>query len=144
MLSRKAKYAINALVYLARRYEQGPVLISQVAESEKIPQKFLEAILLDLKNHGILNSKKGKGGGYFLSMDPSQVNVADVMRIFDGAIALLPCVTSKYYQKCEECEDEETCGIRDLFQQVRRETVRILKGGTLAEILQRENNLKNP
>jgi Rrf2 family protein len=142
MLSRKAKYAINALVYLAKRFEQGPILISQISESEKIPQKFLEAILLDLKNHGILNSKKGKGGGYFLAMDPHEVNVADVMRLFDGAIALLPCVTHKYYQKCEECEDEETCGIRDLFQQVRRETVRILKGGTLAEVMQREENLK--
>ncbi len=142
MLSRKSKYAINALVYLAKRFEKGPILISQIAESEKIPQKFLEAILLDLKNFGILNSKKGKGGGYFLSKHPDNVNVADIMRLFDGPIALLPCVTHKYYQKCEECEDEDVCGIRDLFQQVRRETVRTLKGGTLSDIINRENNLK--
>ncbi|CAN5169337.1 Rrf2 family transcriptional regulator [soil metagenome] len=143
MLSKKSKYAINALVYLARRFQKGPVLISQIAQSEKIPQKFLEAILLDLKNNGILNSKKGKGGGYYLSKNPEDVNVADIIRLFDGPIALLPCVTHKYYQKCEECEDEENCGIHDLFQQVRRETVRTLKAGTLSDILKRETKLKN-
>ncbi|PJF37527.1 MAG: transcriptional regulator, partial [Phototrophicales bacterium] len=98
------------------RYEQGPILISQIAEAQNIPQKFLESILLDLKNAGILNSKKGKGGGYYLMRDPQEVNMADVMRLFDGAIAFLPCVTYKYYEHCEECKDEATCGIRDVFK----------------------------
>lgn len=142
MLSRKSKYAINALVYLAKRYEQGPILISQIATSENIPQKFLESILLDLKNVGILNSKKGKGGGYYLIKNPNDVNMADIMRLFDGAIGLLPCATHKYYQKCDECKDEETCGIRDVFQEVRNETVRILKNSTLSEIILREKGLK--
>src|SRR5690606_27937978 len=106
MISRKTKYALNALVYLTRMKDQGPILISQIAESENIPQKFLEAILLDLKRAGILGSKKGKGGGYYLLKSPEQVNVADVMRLLDGPIALLPCVSYKYYEKCEECKDE--------------------------------------
>ena len=141
MISKKTKYALNALVHLAHKYEQGPVLISTISEKESIPQKFLEAILLDLKNAGILASKKGKGGGYYLLKHPEEVNLADVMRLFDGPIALLPCVTYKYYQKCEECKDEETCGIRDVFMSVRNETVRILKENTLASILARESQL---
>ena len=142
MISKKTKYALNALVYLAREYGKGPILISQIAEHEKIPQKFLEAILLDLKNVGILNSKKGKGGGYYLLRNPQEVSVAEVMRLFDGAIALLPCVTYRYYERCEECKNEATCGIRDVFKQVRNETVKILKGNTLASIMVREDKLR--
>jgi len=138
MISKKTKYALNALVHLAKKYEQGPVLISMISEEENIPQKFLEAILLDLKNAGILGSKKGKGGGYYLIKSPEDVNVADVMRLLDGPIALLPCVTHKYYQRCEECKDEEICGIRDVFLAVRNETVQILKSNTLASILKKE------
>lgn len=141
VLSKKAKYAINALVYLGKRYEQGPILIAQIAEAQHIPQKFLESILLDLKNAGILNSKKGKGGGYYLMRDPEVVNMADVMRLFDGAIAFLPCVTYKYYERCEECKDEATCGIRDVFKEVRDATVEILKSATLAAIIAREDRL---
>ena len=142
MLSKKTKYALNALVYLAKEYEKGPVLISQIAESENIPQKFLEAILLDLKNAGILRSKKGRGGGYSLLKKPEKVNIAEVMRLFDGPIALLPCVTYKFYERCEECEDEATCGIRNVFLEVRNETVRKLKSATLASIMERENKLE--
>ncbi len=141
MLSKKTKYAINALVYLGRRYEQGPILIAQIAEAQHIPQKFLESILLDLRNAGILSSKKGKGGGYYLIKPPEEVNMADVMRLFDGAIAFLPCVTYKYYERCEECRDEATCGIRDVFREVRDATVEILKGATLSEIINREERL---
>ncbi len=141
MISKKTKYALNALVHLAHKYEQGPVLISTISEKENIPQKFLESILLDLKNAGILASKKGKGGGYYLLRNPGEVNIADIMRLFDGPIALLPCVTYKYYQKCDECKDEETCGIRDVFMAVRNETVRILKENTLASILKKEEFL---
>lgn len=138
MISKKTKYALNALVHLAHKYQQGPVLISTISEEENIPQKFLEAILLDLKKAGILASKKGKGGGYFLLKEPREVNMADVMRLFDGPIALLPCVTYKYYQRCEECKDEDSCGIRDAFMTVRNETVKILKENTLATILEKE------
>ncbi|MBV6484436.1 MAG: HTH-type transcriptional regulator CymR [Flavobacteriales bacterium] len=137
MLSKKTKYAINALVYLSKKPPKQPILISEIAEHENIPQKFLEAILLDLKKAGILASKKGKGGGYFLLKSTNDVNMADVMRLFDGPIALLPCVTHKYYQKCDECIDEETCGIRSVFLEVRNQTVDLLKKATLAEIIKR-------
>lgn len=143
MISRKTKYAINALVNLAKKYEQGPVLISEVAEQESIPQKFLEAILLDLKKAGVLASKKGKGGGYYLIKPPEEVNMAEIMRHLDGPIALLPCVSYKYYERCEECKDEETCGIREVFLRVRNETVALLKGATLSEIIKKEEELKH-
>ncbi len=137
MISKKTKYAINALVYLAKKPLQQPILISEISEHEHIPQKFLEAILLDLKKDGILASKKGKGGGYFLLKSPNEVNMADVMRLFDGPIALLSCVTYKYYQKCEECTDEASCGIRSVFLEVRNQTVELLKKATLTEIINR-------
>ena len=143
MLSKKTKYAINALVNLAYKKDQGNVLISQVAEEEKIPKKFLEAILLELKNAGILNSRKGKGGGYYLKKDPSEVKLADIIRMFDGAIALLPCVSANYYEKCAECKDETLCGIRDVFQEAHRQTLIILEQSTLADIIAREKRLKN-
>jgi len=142
MLSKKTKYAINALVFLARKENSQPVLISEIAEKQHIPKKFLEAILLDLRRAGILNSKKGKGGGYYLQKKADEVNLADVIRLFDGAIAFLPCVTHKYYERCEECVDENICGIRDVFFQVRNETVEILKRSTLSEIIKREESRK--
>lgn len=141
MLSKKAKYGINALLYLAKQQGGQPVPIHQIAESENIPPKFLENILLVLRKSGTLGSRKGPGGGYYLIRKPAEVNLADVMRLFDGPIALLPCVTYKYYERCEECRDEETCGIRDVFLQLRNETVEFLKGSTLEDIMQRESHL---
>lgn len=141
MLSKKAKYGINALVYLAKKYEQGPLLIGDIAKHENIPKKFLEAILLDLKNAGILGSKKGRGGGYYLIKSPDDVNMADVVRLFDGAIAFLPCVTHRYYERCEECKNEHTCGIRSLFKEVRDQTVNLLKNNSLADIIAREDSI---
>lgn len=142
MISKKTKYAINALVFLAKQPKGEPVQISRIAESEHIPRKFLEAILLDLRNAGMLFSKKGKLGGYYLHMAPHEINIADVMRLFDGAIALLPCVTHRYYEKCEECKNEALCGIRDVFLDVRNETVSILSHATLSDIIRRSEKLK--
>ena len=141
MLSKKAKYGINALLFLAQREGNEPVPIPRIADSENIPSKFLEGILLVLRKAGILGSKKGPSGGYYLLKDRTEVNLADVMRLFDGPIALLPCVTYKYYERCEECKDEESCGIRDLFLQLRNETVELLKESTLEDLLQREQRL---
>lgn len=144
MISKRTKYAINALVFLAREYPQNePIQISRIAESEHIPRKFLEAILLDLKNAGMLSSRKGKAGGYYLHRAPEEISIADVMRLFDGPIALLPCVTHTYYERCEECKDEATCGIRSVFLDVRNETVEQLKKATLSEIINRNKILKN-
>ena len=142
MISRKTKYAINALIHLTKRKDEGPILISEIAEAESIPQKFLESILLDLKKAAILASKKGKGGGYYLLKDPEDVDLAEVMRLFDGPIALLPCVSYLYYERCDECKDEETCGQRDVFLEVRNKTVEMLKKATLTEIIKRENKLR--
>jgi Rrf2 family protein len=141
VISKKSKYALNALVHLSRRFGEGPLLISTIAEEENIPQKFLENILLELRNSGILGSKKGKGGGYYLRKPPEEVSVAQVLRLFDGAIALLPCVTFTFYERCEECKDEETCAIRETFQQVRDESVRIFKNHTLKTLVDREKAL---
>lgn len=141
MISKKTKYAINALVYLAKHEDEGPILIETIAKSEHIPKKFLENILLNLKRAGILASKKGKGGGYYLLKTPEKINMAEVMRLFDGPIALLPCVSYTYYERCEECRDEETCGIRDVFFDVRNKTVALLKDTTLQKIIKREQKL---
>ncbi len=130
------------MVYLARQAKVAPdrkVQIAEISEAQHIPRKFLEAILLDLKNNGILGSKMGRGGGYYLRKPTTEVNLAEVYRIFDGAIGLLPCVTYNYYEKCEECRDEETCGIRDAILEVRNKTVEILKENTLQAILDTED-----
>ena len=138
MISKKTKYALKALVQLAEEYQtQQPVLISQLAKRDKIPKKFLEVILLDLKNKGILASKKGKGGGYFLSKAPEKITLGSVMRLFEGPIALLPCVSQTAYQKCEECVDEYSCGIRKVMKEVRDAMSDILDTTTLKEVLDR-------
>lgn len=142
MLSKKCKYAIHALVYLAERYQQGPVHIQDIAEQQHIPKKFLEAILLELRNAKILHSKKGKGGGYYLYRKPEDVNLIEIMRLMDGAIAMLPCVSLNYYEPCEECRDERNCGIRDVFIGVRDETLKILSESTLAQILERQKGTR--
>jgi Rrf2 family protein len=141
MLSKKTKYAINALVYIAKHLNEQPISVSKISQEQKIPLKFLESILTELKNARILNSKKGKYGGYILNGLPSDINMARVMRLFDGAIALLPCVTYDFYERCEECTDEETCGIRQVAMEIRNETVIRLKNATLANIIERENTL---
>ena len=142
MLSKKTKYSLNALVKLAKEYNKGPILIREIAESENIPKKFLEVILLELKNIGIVSSKIGKGGGYYLIKRPEEVNLADIIRHFDGAIALIPCVTFRYYEKCPHNKDEKTCGLRSVIKEVRDAAVKILKNTTLADIIEREEKLK--
>jgi Rrf2 family protein len=141
MLSKKCKYAIHALLYLAERYQKGPVHIQEISDEQHIPKKFLEAILLELRNAKILHSKKGKGGGYYLYKSPDEVNMIDVIRLLDGAIAMLPCVSLHYYEPCDECKNEAACGIRDAFIQVRDQTLGILEKSTLAEMLKRQNQL---
>lgn len=139
MISKRTKYALNALVYLATQPQNQAIPINVIATSEHISRKFLEAILLELRRNGFVNSKKGKDVGYYLSKSTDEVNVAEVMRVFDGPIALLPCVTYKYYKRCDECKDEATCGIRKVFAELRTQTVNTLKSATLSEIVRRSN-----
>lgn len=141
MLSKKCKYAIHALVHMGKQPEE-KFLIKEVSEACNIPKKFLEAILLDLKRAGILGSKQGKGGGYFLRRETTEVNLAEIVRLFDGAIAAVPCATHKYYERCVECQDEDTCSVRDAFLQVRNATVEMLKGNTLHDLIKKESKLK--
>lgn len=138
MLTKKSKYAMKALIYLGAHRDRGPVLISELAESEVIPKKFLENILLELKHHGVVHSRKGKGGGYQLAKTPDQVSIGRIVRIIDGPLALTPCVSQTAYAKCEECKDETTCSIRMVMQQVRDATASILDETTLADMIGRE------
>lgn len=135
MLSQKAKYALRALITMAEEYEQGPLLISEIAKEGAIPKKFLEQILLALKNQGILHSRKGRGGGYALGRPPEMISLGEVIRLLDGPLAPLPCVSQTAYRKCDDCPDENTCGIRMVMWQVREETARILDGTSLANVL---------
>lgn len=141
MISKKCKYAIHALVFMGKQ-PQEKFLIKDVSQACRIPKKFLEAILLDLKRAGILGSRPGKGGGYFMRRAPSEVNLAEVVRLFDGAIAAVPCATYKFYESCAECEDEETCTVRDAFLEVRNQTVELLKANTLEDMIRKEAKLK--
>ena len=140
MIAKKTKYALTALIYLARKYHDAlPVLISDLAQEEKIPKKFLEFILLELKKNGILQSKKGKGGGYFLAKPPEQIILGKVIRILEGPLAPVPCVSQTAYQKCEDCRDENCCGIRVIMKDVRDAIANILDHTTLADVLKRTN-----
>src|SRR5947209_1380953 len=125
MLSMKTQYAFKALMYMARQENNRPVLIAEIAEKKKIPLKFLENILLQLKNAGFLQSKKGKGGGYLFAKDPKNILLATVMRLIDGPIALLPCVSLHFYEKCANC-DENFCGLNKVMIQVRDASLAIL------------------
>jgi len=134
MLSKKTQYALKALGCLASEYGKGPVLIADIAERKNIPIKFLETILLELKNHYILDSKKGKGGGYFLTNHPKKTTLATIIRLVGGPIALIPCVSLNFYEKCEDC-DEATCGVNKVMAQTRDATLKILGKKTLSDLI---------
>lgn len=130
----KSQYAFKALTMLAEKYKEGPVLISDIAKKKKIPLKFLENILLELKKAGILDSKKGKGGGYFLNQSPEKVKVATVIRLINGPIAMLPCVSLYFYERCQNC-NEKHCGLHDMMIEVRDATLNIVENRTLKDLL---------
>lgn len=134
MLSSKAKYGLKAMVYLARHEGQGPSLIADVAEAERIPKKFLDAILLEMKNQGLLSSKKGKGGGYVLARPAERIMVGDIVRILDGPLAPIPCVSRTAYRPCEDCVDETACTVRAVMQDVRDAIAAILDNTSLADM----------
>jgi Rrf2 family protein len=141
MLSKKSKYAIKALLALAKEYGKGPVLISSISDNENIPKKFLEAILLEFRKTGVLGSKRGVGGGYYLIKPPEEVMLSSVMRLTDGPIALVPCVSINFYERCEECVNEEVCGLRNVSIEVRDASLRVLSNTSIASLLEREKKL---
>lgn len=141
-LSRKTQYTLRALYSLARSYGTGPTLIARIAKEESIPQDFLENILLNLKREGLVESKKGKGGGYFLSLPPDQVTIGTVIRKMEGPLAPLPCASETAFRKCEECVDIRSCGTRMVMREVRDAIAGILDSTTLAQICQRVDSAR--
>jgi len=118
---------------MAEKKDNQPVLIAEIAKKKKIPLKFLENILLELKKAEILDSKKGKGGGYFFKVAPKDISMAKVMRLIDGPIAMLPCVSLYFYERCKNC-DEKQCGLHDMMITVRDATLKILEKKSVADI----------
>jgi Rrf2 family protein len=142
MMSKKCKYALKALICLAKDYGGGSLFIDDIARSEHIPKKFLELILLDLKHAGYVRSKQGAKGGYRLVQDPSQISLAEIYRLFDGAIALVPCVSQKFYEPCDDCPDEKTCRLKKVFIDVRDKTYDLLSGITIESFLNHPQSRK--
>lgn len=134
MLSKKAQYAFRALTVLVENYKKGPILIADISKKKRIPLKFLENILLELKKNDVLESKKGKGGGYSLKENPSKTYIATVIRIVDGPIAMLPCVSLYFYERCKNC-NEKNCGLHDIMENVRDATLKILERRTLQDLV---------
>jgi Rrf2 family protein len=141
MLTQKTRYSMLAMVRLAREYNKGTLMINEIAESERIPKRFLESILLELKKNGYLASKLGKKGGYYLIKNPGEVNLLEIIRLFEGSIAMVPCTSEKYYKPCEHCKDEETCTIRHTFNDIRTYTFDKLADTSLADLV-RDEKLK--
>ncbi|NVO20573.1 MAG: Rrf2 family transcriptional regulator [Bacteroidetes bacterium] len=135
MLSQKTRYAMLALTRLAKEVGNGAIMISEIAKTENIPQRYLEAILLDLKKLGMLGSKLGKNGGYYLIRKPEDINLSQVVRHFEGPIALVSCVSEKAYQPCEFCKDEDTCNMKKVFKDIRDYTYMKLQQTTLLDLI---------
>ncbi|MCO5724708.1 RrF2 family transcriptional regulator [Robiginitalea marina] len=135
MLSRKTKYGLKALTYLARTKDRGPVPIAEIAREENISQKFLESILLTLRRNGFLGSRKGKGGGYYLIKEPVQIQMETVMRVLEGPIAMVSCVSLNFYEPCADCPDEASCSVHKLMLQVRDSTLEVYRSNSLADLI---------
>ena len=133
-LSKKTQYCLRALYALARRYGGPPLMTAELARQEAIPKKFLELILLQMKHHGVVHSKMGKHGGYYLAQAPETVTVGAVIRMIDGPLAPLPCASETAFRKCDECVDEKLCGTQIVMRQVRDATAQILDHTTLADV----------
>jgi Rrf2 family protein len=134
MLSKRSKYAIKALLALADHQRGEPVRIADLAHEEQIPPKFLELILLGLKNQGILQSRKGKGGGYLLARDPADIYLGQIVRMFDGPLAPVPCASQTAYVACADCPDEAVCGVHLAMKAVRDATAKVLDGTSIASL----------
>ena len=133
MLSQKARYALHALIVLAQHDGQEPMQIADVATEARVPRKFLEQILVDLKRRGIVRSQRGRSGGYFIGKAPKDISFAEIIRTIDGPLALAPCVSVTAYHKCEDCVDEATCSIRKVLLAARDATAEVLETRNLAQ-----------
>ncbi len=134
MLSKKTKYGLKALTFLASQKVKQPVQIAEIAKQENISQKFLESILLSLRKTGFLGSKKGKGGGYYLIKEPKEIFMTDVMRVLEGPIAMVPCVSLNFYEQCDDCPDEDSCAVHMLMLKVRDANLKVYRNTSLADL----------
>jgi Rrf2 family protein len=137
MISMRSKYGLKALAYMARTKDKDSFLIADIAREEGIPKKFLEAILLTLKNNGILSSRKGPGGGYSLAKNPAALTVGAIVRSFEGDLAPVQCLSETQHASCPECLDEATCGIKLVMADVAAAVSAVLDNVTLADMLQK-------
>ena len=135
MLSKKTKYGIKALTFIAKQEKGIKVQIATISDKENISHKFLESILLTLRKVGILGAKKGKGGGYYLLKKAEEVKMTEVIRTLEGPIAMVPCVSLNFYEKCDDCPDEDACSVHRLMIQVRDNTLNVLRNTTLADLV---------
>ena len=133
MLSKKTQYALQALSYMMEKQTNDPILIAEIAKQKNIPIKFLENILLELRKAGYLESKKGKNGGYFFAQAPEKIKLSSIIRTIGGPIALLPCVSLNFYEKCTDC-NEKKCGMNKVMAAVRDNTLAILDNKTVADL----------
>jgi Rrf2 family protein len=141
-LSVRGEYALRALLVLARNYGDQVVRIQTISDQQRIPKKFLEQILNDLKSLGAVQSKRGASGGYRLAAPPSEINLASIVRHIEGALAPVSCVSERFYEKCT-CPDESRCAIRDVMKEVRESVVKIMEKVTLEDLCDRARKLEN-
>jgi Rrf2 family protein len=137
MISKKMKYALKALIHIANQPD-GFAKTTDIAEKAMIPKKFLEQILLQLKHGRIINSKQGNVGGFYFAKNPNAITLADIHRLIDGPIALIPCASKNYYEPCVDCVNEKTCRIRLSLIRVRDETLKILEQTSIADMTDKE------
>ncbi len=137
MLSQKAKYALKALAYLAKNGQDGPILMSKIATEKKIPLRFLENIFHELKKEGFLKSYRGRIGGYELAKPANEISAAQIIRVVNGPIALLPCASLHFYRSCDDC-NEVQCGLRKLIAETRDAVLAVLENRTLVDLMDEE------
>ncbi len=135
MLSQRTRYAIRALLHLGDRYGQGPVQLTEIAEAQNIPNKFLTVILSEMKRAGFIETLRGKEGGYWLARPPGEITYGDIVRATRGSLALVPCAARLAYMPCDNCVDEAGCRLRSVMLSVRDETAKILDRLSLAETM---------
>lgn len=137
MISQKTKYALKALAVLANEYRAGgaSLRIEEIAQKSETPKRFLEHILLDLKRAGMIGSKRGREGGYVLIKEPRSIAVSEVLRLVDGPIAPLACLSRRAYKRCDDCKNEENCMIRNVFGDVFAGYLLLIESITLADLM---------
>ena len=133
MLQQKTRYALRSLLYLVEEGQGAPVQLARIAETQQVPRKYLELIMLELKKGGLVRSTRGPGGGYVLGREPGSISFGEIVRLLEGPIALVPCASVNFYSRCGDCHDEKSCAIRRAFSLLRDQSAELLEGISLAE-----------